>query len=611
MPAFGVAVTQRQGAESALYAFAFLVALPAAVLAAPRLARAVSRGPHANALGPAVALILVALMGAMALVRAGGQAGVGGGSVSVLVVMGVWWLGAAALAGRLTGPAPWAPAVALARHGPWAWALAGVAVVLGTALVIHPHSLSPAGLMLATGLAAAAVALAGRVPVVSRRAAIGLETAALMALVLAIPDLVVITPEDPSATTGQQILDAVIQFHADFLLGPANQVLGGGPMLVDTSSQYGVGSIYSLVAWFELLPIGYGTLSLYDGVATAACFLAGYAIVRMAGVSRPMAVGTFAAAVVLLVVFNREYPVGALLQEGPLRFGMPMLLVLAAVAGARFEQWRRRAGVVAVAVLGLSSIWAAEAFVYTAITYAAIVTLEAWLAPPGRRLRLLARGVGLGLAACLVAHVLFAVLTLIGAGQLPGVEPVPVADQGLPARPARRDHLRLLALVSRAGVVGAALLAEGTALLLLVLLRPELARERRAAFVALTGLTVYGVLIYSYFVNRSADHVLPYVTTPALLAGAVWLSLVTRPGGAPARAALAFALALLLVPAGIAWSSVRRGFDNSALGHLMPGGTSTGDALDRDDATSLRSISGPRRVNGCWRATSRARQRCP
>ena len=120
-----------------------------------------------------MALILVALMGAMVLVRAGGQAGVGGGSVSVLVVMGVWWLGAAALAARLTGPAPWAPAVALARHGPWAWALAGVAVVLGTALVIHPHSLSPAGLMLATGLAAAAVALAGRVPVVSRRAAIG------------------------------------------------------------------------------------------------------------------------------------------------------------------------------------------------------------------------------------------------------------------------------------------------------------------------------------------------------------------------------------------------------------------------------------------------------
>ena len=56
----------------------------------------------------------------------------------------------------------------------------------------------------------------------------------------------------------------IIQFHHDFLLGPANEVLGGRAMLAGTASQYGVSSIYLLAAWFQLAPIGYGTLGLLD-----------------------------------------------------------------------------------------------------------------------------------------------------------------------------------------------------------------------------------------------------------------------------------------------------------------------------------------------------------
>ena len=36
-------------------------------------------------------------------------------------------------------------------------------------------------------------------------------------------------------------------------------------MLVDTASQYGVGSLYFLAGWFQLAPIGYGTLGFLDG----------------------------------------------------------------------------------------------------------------------------------------------------------------------------------------------------------------------------------------------------------------------------------------------------------------------------------------------------------
>ncbi len=42
-------------------------------------------------------------------------------------------------------------------------------------------------------------------------------------------------------------------------------------MLVDTASQYGVGGIYLLAGWFNLVPIGYGTLGFLSGAAQRAC----------------------------------------------------------------------------------------------------------------------------------------------------------------------------------------------------------------------------------------------------------------------------------------------------------------------------------------------------
>ena len=42
---------------------------------------------------------------------------------------------------------------------------------------------------------------------------------------------------------------------------------------------------------------------------------------------------------------------------------------------------------------------------------------------------------------------------------------------------------------------------------------------------ALTGLTAYGVVLYAYFIDRSADHVLPYVSLPLLLSGVLWIRL--------------------------------------------------------------------------------------
>ena len=74
------------------------------------------------------------------------------------------------------------------------------------------------------------------------------------------------------------------RFHQDFLLGPTNQLLGGGALMVNVPvSQYGVGYIYLLAGWFHLVPIGYGTYGFLDGLVTALFYVAGYAILRLAG----------------------------------------------------------------------------------------------------------------------------------------------------------------------------------------------------------------------------------------------------------------------------------------------------------------------------------------
>ena len=219
-------------------------------------------------------------------------------------------------------------------------------------------------------------------------------------------------------------------------------------MLVDTASQYGVGSIYFLAGWLKLVNIGYGSFALLDGILTGLLFVAGYLLLRLAGGPRPLAMGTLGVAVVALV-YNRAYPVGALPQEGPFRFGLPMVVVLATVAGARWPRWRGAARGVTIGALAVSSLWALEAFAYTALTFVALVCAEAYLGEPRGRLAVggppgadrpgCVRGRPSGIRPGHVAR----------HRPAPGLGPVHRLHPCVPARGPGRHHLRLLPLVGR------------------------------------------------------------------------------------------------------------------------------------------------------------------
>ena len=382
-PIEGLGTSQRQDAESAVYLLTFGAILPLALLAGPRVARRIESGPNASALSALVAILACALAGAVLVVRIAVELDVTSLSRVLLAVGALWWLLAAGLLQRARSERPLPGGPALERAQGALWTALAVLVFLCALAVTRRDEIAAWPFVL--GLLAAVpltIALARRRP---RRLAGGLgralDAGAIALILLAVPDLVVIEPDAAGATALMRFLDGVVQFHHDFLLGPANQVLGGDAVLVDTASQYGVGSIWFLAGWFQLFPIGYGTFGLLDGLLTALFFAAGFGVMRLAGVSRLLASVAIALGVAVLV-YARVFPVGAIPQEGPLRFGLPLLVILAVVAGARLGRRGLGQGV-ALTALGLASVWSIESFGMTGVTLAALVCAES--GPASRR----------------------------------------------------------------------------------------------------------------------------------------------------------------------------------------------------------------------------------
>ncbi len=567
---------QNQSAKSFLYVAAYLVILPVALVTVPRLADAVAATPNRAGLAALAGGLVASLAALLIAVRLSARLPWGDGLVVVLVAVVVWLAAAAAVLARAAGGRPW-PALLRRDSAAPRLAIAGALLLFGVLLcVTTTGSLSPVPLTI--GLVVGLVVVLGwprlRLPALGCWTGRAVDLGVALIVLLAVANVVVYS------SSGQlpniYAPPGVIANQQDYLLGSANQVLGGGALLVNVPvSQYGVGLIYFLYAWFHLVPISYGTLGLLDSILSALFYLTGYLLLRLAGVNRPLAIAAAMIAVVGLS-YALQYPVGSLPETGPLRFGLPLALVTARVAELRFARQRTVFAGVALLVLAVSSIWAFEAFAYTVFTFAAIVAVEAWLRPAGDRVRFLARQAFLAVAVCAFAHLLLALATLAATGQLP--------DWGQ-----YLAYLKSFLLGGEAGAisygfsrwspglaVGGAALVSAAAVVLLLRQAPQLARRRPRALIAVAGLSAYQIALLSYADNRSSTYLLPYVTLPLLLAGALWLSLLLageHRGSALYRRiglALAVAVATLLVSA--AWPVANRNFRQSALAHAYPGG---------------------------------------
>ncbi len=565
----GFGYEQHQHAETLAYALTFLVVLPGVVLVSPRVSMLLEArlGAARSSAWRAILAggLLLAILGARVIPDGGG------GVQAALIADGAWALVALAAVSHRFHPV-------LDARLPWlAWPAVGVLMAVSLLAFTSLESISVIGLVIAS-ITAAAMRFAP-IPRLPRRAGRAADVAVVVLLGVAIPELVVFTPAGSGVSFADAFDTRTIQFHQDFFMGPANVVLHGGAMLVDTASQYGVGSIYAVAGWFQLVPLGYGQLALLDALLYVLYFVAGYVILRLAGTRRGLASLAVGLAVPVLL-YNLTYPVGALLQHGPLRFGIPMVVIAAAVASARERQPSRRWIVVQCTAVGLASIWALEAFAATTGVFVALSLFRSWEGLGGR-LRGVSRDLLGALAACVACHLFLALATLGFRGHWP--------DWG--------DYLAFLRefLAGSIGditydftpwsaglAVGAGIFTSAAGFGLLARLRRDLLMAHRPLATALFGTSVFSALLFYYFVDRSADHILPYVSFPLVLSGVLWISLLRRVEGdlaPPTRWALGLASVLAVLLSSVAWSSIGTRFSQTPLGELAPGGDSLGTAF--------------------------------
>lgn len=564
-----------QDAETLLFVLAFAVLLPFGVWSGARISDRIATGPNADSASALTAL----LTGLLTLVLIGARLS----SEVVLSAGSAVWLAVAALAlARAAAPRDWAAGARLAPHAAVLWI--AVAVLLGgAALAFTTIDSISWPLLIAGGLAIAAfVAALGRVtlPRAGRRLGTAADAAVVVLLLLAIPNLEIFAA---GGGTADAVQDTIIQFHQNFFLGPANQVLAGDAMLVDTLSQYGVGSIYFLAGLFTVIPIGNENLGLIEGVLSALMFAGAWAVMRIAGVSRLLAAFAMLVAVVALV-YGLQYPLGGLLQHGAIRFGLPIGVVVGAVSESRWPRAALPGRLLQLLTVGIASIWALEAFAYTVLVALAIVSVALWLAPAGARRREFLRRISQLVVACLLAHFLLAATTLLVTGQLP--------DWGWYLNTLRQflvggigDLTYDFSPWSPGLALGALYMVSCVAVVLFAIYRRDVLVRERTAFVAVAGFTALGVGLFTYLVNRSTDHIVPYVSLPAVVLGALWLSLLQRPSirvplkGRAAAWAVALGLSVLLLS--VAESSTSSRFADSPLGYLRPGGPSPSFALEQ------------------------------
>ncbi|MFN8164278.1 MAG: hypothetical protein U0R26_10730 [Solirubrobacterales bacterium] len=567
-----------QSAETLTFALALLVVLPLALYLVPRLADRILAAAGPEGLEVVAATTSFALLAALVVANLLERQWVGGGPFYTLGLVAAWAVGAAVLLSRAAAGEE-LPATLQRSSGRAIWLGSACLLVVLMAGLAYLESITLAVALIGVAVTGAFVYAWDRVevPRFGRRAGLGFDAAIVVLILLAVPNVVIFRVNDPHAS----LETLFMQFHQNLFLGPANHVIGGGTMLVDTFSQYGAGAIYLVAGWLSLVGTTNGMLGLLDGMLTACVFAGAYLVVRAGGVRRPLATGGMIVAI-LALAYGLEYPVGGLLQHGAIRFGIPMLILLGAAVESR-RQFEGRLGlVIQLLAVALSSIWAFEAFGYTVITYAGVAVMIGVTAPGGGRRRYIGKRLLAAVAACLAAHVAFALATLLVSGQLPDW-----IDYG------RTVGAFLFGTVGEITYdfsswspgfgLGIVYLASVSGLVLVLRRRPALARELRGPLVLIGGTTAYGLALFTYLVNRSADHIIAYVSLPALMIVLLWLGLVLRRRDAVPRDARLTAMAVTLLAGtllvAVSWSSVGSRFGQSALAYVAPGGQSLGAPL--------------------------------
>jgi hypothetical protein len=567
--ALTLAVGHTDGVDSAVFVFAFAVLLPLVVLAIQRERPLLGADEGAVVSNVAAIGLALVLCGARLVDEVAGDDVRSSVVVLALVAM---WAGAIAtlvVAGRRGSRVLGRDGFAAALP-PWLPFALLPLVMVGLVWGVLPEAGTLILSLVLGGALLAAHLLLEPEERIGRWGTLAVDAVAVIAIFLLLTDVTVFTPE--AAAWG-------LQPHNNTSLGPANDLLGGKSMLVDTYSIYGVGSMYFLAALFEVVPIGYGAFGLLVAMAMAVMYAIAYAILRLAGCSPLLAAAAMAAAVVSSVFSTVGSP-STFPSLGAMRWGFGYLLVLLAVWAARGARGPTALRLVGGAIVGIASVWSFEVFVYTGAAYAAIA---AYMAAARRAEVSWTRSVASLLVpaavACVTAHLALAGWTLAREGQLPSWDPYLAIVREFVTGP----YNRLVAPPWWSGIAyGAFLFGSAAAVSAIVLRLPRFEAENRPALVAIAGLTAFGVAIFTYGVRFSHEDYVARADLPGLMVMVLWVQVAARSRLArPARVALAataFWVVAVLIAAG--WDHVESEAQRTALMTALPGnGRSLGEEV--------------------------------
>ncbi len=535
-----------ESSETLSWLLAFAVALPAGFVLATRQQRALApAAPAAATRGLAGGLALLAYG---LLLRRGGS----GDDLHHLILV---LAAAGALAAPFVAAREWRDASDRSATGARVLALVSLAVL---ALLFVPSSaLRPGALLPALAIAALALALlharsSWRPPAQMKDALDAAACVLVALLVIQLPDI-------------QAYAQNLIHHHG-FFLGPANDVLHGREMLSEAWSQYGVGSINALALAFRLIPVGYGGLSLIVVALTTAQYLCVYGTLRLAGLGQLLAALTVAVA----VLGNLFYPIEVYVtfpSATALRFGLPYLMILCAVLGARDPGRLKLMRRLIVAVLAIAAVWSFEAWVYCGVTYGSLVLIETLGAGTGV-IRRAVRGAAAGLAASAAAIAVFSLFTLLVSGR---VDWGPYLEY---LRLYTSDEFGQLPVVffSAGPLMAAAIFLSAATLLWLVREQPQaIAPSMRIAIAGFTGLAV---ATFTYYLGRSHPNNLLVLLVPVVALGGLWMQLALSAAPSRRRAAVTAPLALAAAMIAVAsWPSSKQTWGDTALGMVVGGGS--------------------------------------
>ena len=565
------------GVDSLLYAVTLIGLAPAALLVGRRLAGAVQLGAGPVALSVLASRAAAALLLVVLVARLAHTAG-SSSSIVFLVATPAWgvWLALAARSLRSGDPFIEPPAPVRSHL------VAAVLACLCVPAFVSADSLRPLPLASSLALAAGLTALylRRRTSALRRWMPRVLDIAVVLVLLLAVTDVTGYLEYQQPGADSERVGDIVAspelllhlqRAHQGFWLAPVNDVLHGRALLVDTSSQYGVGSIYFLAAFFSVAPIGYGALGLLTGLLTGVQYAVAYGVMRLVGVGRTLAVAVMSAALLGLVLGSFGSPAD-FPATGGLRFGLPWLVVALAVLAVRRPHRRRLLWAAAAAMVGVASIWSLEVFAYSGAALLGAGGFMAASRPSGSRTRVFARLMVPAAACCVVAHLALAVSTRALAGAWPDWSEY-LAFLGaysggdlysLPVGP-WSPGLPLLAVLLASALGVAALLAS----------RRELAAKHAPAVMAIAATTGFGIVSFSYFVGHSDPNTLKYVALPGLVTACLWAP-VAGPGLLSSSRALrvvvlggAFWAVALIAVSGV--SDARKKWHRTALATAAPG----------------------------------------